>query len=101
MRHPCRCRGCKGRKTLTKHPDQYIRPPVCSCGRSDWAVDHYRMRVGPKENKLCHCGHVTSLAGRPIHPHRWGCKGCFHRDDLLLEMAVKGKGGIQTDEPEF
>lgn len=29
---PCRCQRCRGRKTLSKHPDLYVRPPKCQCG---------------------------------------------------------------------
>jgi hypothetical protein len=48
---PCRCRSCRARRTLAKHPEAYIREPRCACGGS-YRVDNYRLK---SEHKRAGC----------------------------------------------
>lgn len=52
-RWPCRCRKCEARRTLAKHPDEYIRPPRCACGGT-YRVDKFRKTVEHKRT-ACYC----------------------------------------------
>lgn len=77
MKTHCRCRNCRHRKKLPKHPDEYRRQPKCQqCGAKDWARDEYRHQVELAQiygklgrYRVCHadCFH---------HPHRMGSDGC-------------------------
>lgn len=92
VKYRCRCLKNKCRRTFTTHPDDMTKAPVCGCGESKWHVDQYRTRVGSKENRICHCDNVFSKkSGRPIKPHRWGCKGCIHREDAVIEASLMGR----------
>lgn len=74
------------------HPDSYgFKPPVCNCGKSSWHIDKHRHNVRGAENKTCGCDGVHTAQGRPIKPHRWGCKGCVHREDLVINAAMAGR----------
>jgi len=44
QRTPCRCKKCFTRKTLKRHPDNYIIIPACPCGSKEWYVDHWRIK---------------------------------------------------------
>ena len=56
-----RCRTCRARRTLPRHPDSYQRkPPQCrtpGCKSTTYTVDQYRQRAerGPKAPKPCRC----------------------------------------------
>lgn len=66
QRYRCRCRQCDGRRTLTKHPDFYVRLPRCIvCGGKDWRVDWYRTSRIEAKRTTCFC------IGRAF-PHRRG-----------------------------
>lgn len=71
---PCRCRYCRARRTLPKHPSKYLirRYARCySCGRDALSVDRFRKH---KEGKryTCHCDGVH-------YPHRRGSLiWCIH-----------------------
>lgn len=69
----CRCRKCQARKTLNRHPDNYIIIPRCFCGARDWRVDHYRMNKEYLKwrKEKCHCPGYD-------FPHRKGGGWCFH-----------------------
>lgn len=75
MRWPCRCnrRSCQARRTLPKHPREYVRWPVCKvCGEGRLYVDEYRKRKGPKDNVR-----VCRSDCRP-YPHRVSDRHCKH-----------------------
>lgn len=75
MKTHCRCRKCRARKALKRHPMTYITQPRCQCGARDWAVDAWaNARPWRDPTKLCHCDGVWfSIKGAP---HRKGSKGC-------------------------
>lgn len=50
-RFPCRCRACGARRTLAKHPLEYVREPRCPCGGA-YRVDQYRRKF---EHKRAGC----------------------------------------------
>lgn len=69
---PCRCRKCQSRRTFRKHPEDYKREPLCSCGGT-YRVDTYRLN---KEHLkyICRCNGVP-------YPHRKGSHYyCFEYD---------------------
>lgn len=76
---PCRCKKCWARRTLNRHPEQYLKVPACSCGHRDWYVDNYRITVewGKSGIERCDC------AGYQF-PHRKGGGWCFHNPELDL-----------------
>jgi hypothetical protein len=83
------------------------------------AVDSFRVRVRkmPTSEKwrdsgaLCRCGgdgrtqHVLFNGGRDGNaPHRKGCKGCRHRADKVIDMALskkKRRPSTYEKEPPF
>ena len=70
----CRCRKCRKRCTLPKHPLEYEKPPLCSCGgviRYDKDNDSRPWR---DREKLCHCDGVWfSIKGAPHRKGGWKC----------------------------
>lgn len=77
-RYPCRCKICRARRTLAKHPDAYRREPKCPCGGS-YSPDSYRRT---KEHKLtaCYCsGYHWSINNGP---HRRGSPECYYHDEV-------------------
>lgn len=78
------------------HPDSLGFKVTCDrCGRSSWAIDQ-RRHSGP-ENKTCGCDGVHTAQGRPVKPHRWGCKGCVHREDLVINAAMAGRATAEDN----
>lgn len=79
MSYCCRCRSCDTRRTLKKHPDEYVRPPRCeSCGSRKWRWDRFRDKV-EKRKKPCHCtGYWFG--------HRKGSGWCDHGKLVQREM---------------
>lgn len=77
MKIHSRCRNCRHRKKLARHPEEYRIQPRCSnCGARSWAKDAYRhrvelvqMREKTGRYRVCHadCYH---------HPHRIGFGNC-------------------------
>lgn len=76
MKTHCRCRSCRSRRKLSRHPNQYWKQPKCQCGAREWVIDQYRHRVELEQMrrkagryKVCHadCFHF---------PHRMGSGGC-------------------------
>lgn len=69
MKTHCRCRKCRTRRVLKRHPETYVTQPKCRhCGARDFAADLYRM-AGKDAQLTCHqdCYH---------YPHRSGSLGC-------------------------
>ena len=86
--YQCRCRHCKARRTLAKHPDDYARPPKCNCWffdnklkawrHGEFRVDGHRMtqkrlradkRTDP--GPTCKCAALPGEDGQN-RPHRRG-----------------------------
>lgn len=64
-KYACRCRDCRHRQTLKKHPDQYHHVPKCNdCGSINWSVDLYRSTKKEAKKYTCNCG------GFPFPHHR-------------------------------
>lgn len=57
MKYHCRCSKCEARRVLRMKPDEYLRPPRCSCGSRKWRIDKWMMRrdTGVK-GQGCTCG---------------------------------------------
>lgn len=84
MRIHCRCRKCRARKTLSKAPDQYLRPPRCPCG-GVYRVDKWA-NSRPWRKNLCHCDGVWfSIKGSP---HRRGGGQCVYNEKLYIESEA-------------
>jgi len=77
----CRCKHCRARRALPKHPDEYQLQPKCrNCGHRGFVVDRYR-QVGKDKKPTCHqdCYHF---------PHRQGSGGCkFNADGTYKEFT--------------
>jgi hypothetical protein len=56
---------CQARRTLPKHPSQYVREPKCGCG-APYRVDWYRTL---KETRVlkCDCGYFHFPHRRTAH----------------------------------
>lgn len=92
MIYRCKCsnRHCRKRRNFTVHPGSMGFNETCSnCGGTAWAIDQNRSKG--REEKLCGCDDVFTSEGRPIKPHRWGCKGCMHREELVINAAMSGR----------
>lgn len=64
-----RCRRCKARRVLSKHPDDYVRLPLCgTCGTRDKGY------LVVKLTKTITC----SCMGYP-YPHRYLSPNCIER----------------------
>ena len=89
--YACRCSNskCRARRTLPKHPDVYIRPPKCDCGRREWAVDTDRMTRWYRESLLCTCEGYH-------HKHRKGSPFCIHNP--MGEYRQAQRLGYEDDE---
>lgn len=73
-RYHCRCRRCRARKVLRRHPDGYTRQPQCRvCGQRDFVVDAWMMKRDTHA-AACTCGGYHFW-------HRMGSKHCWHRAD--------------------
>jgi hypothetical protein len=90
-KYPCRCSYwlCRKRKTLAKHPSEYVRSqPACwNCGRRRWTVDRYR-RMREHQKYACTCGGIEGLynwAG----PHRRGSLFCVHGKATEARVAER------------
>ena len=78
-----RCCRCRARRTLNRHPDEYVRLPQCrapGCRSRRYTVDAYRTRVerGGKV-RPCKCYGYS-------FPHRRGSGYCEHNPKLTEEM---------------
>ena len=84
MRYHVRCKKCRARRVLPKHPDEYKFIPHCkSCDNTTYTVDKWMMErntstTGPKALG-CNCaGYYWSGAGGV---HQKGSKFCWFRRD--------------------
>lgn len=86
MRYQCRCnkRACQARRTLAKHPDEYVRPPKCHrCKDGLMYVDKTRQRRADSDRgRPCNCDGIH-------HTHRYGQKGRNHRETFLFERSLR------------
>jgi hypothetical protein len=76
MKTHCRCRNCRSRKKLNKHPLEYRVQPGCQCGARDWIKDEYRHRVELPQMRRKAGRYVVCYADCFHHPHRMGSTGC-------------------------
>lgn len=93
MKYRCRCSRdtCQKRYTFDLHPNSMGFNKKCTrCDGTQFRVDVYRTRVKADENKRCGCDGVHTKKGRPIKPHRWGCEGCVHREDAVIDASMRG-----------
>ena len=81
---PCRCRDCWTRKTLKRHPDNYIYIPTCSCGSRNWYVDNYRIEVERERSSRERCDCIGYQ-----FPHRKTGGWCVHNPELDLSDKQK------------
>lgn len=112
----CRCRKCRARRTLKRHPLEYKIPPPCrSCGATEaqlrkqygdntpprligksllWLVEHRETEL--KNRRLCYADCFPRG-----YPHRWGSPGCKHRVDFLIDASLRGtdRGEAAQGEP--
>ena len=91
MSVPCRCIGrvsragggtrtCDTRKTLSKRPADYVRPPVClACGSTKWMIDRYRRKVELPMQEKCWCEGYS-------FQHRKGSRLCVHHPSFETVM---------------
>lgn len=99
--YACRCGNskCRARRTLVKHPDEYVTQPKCRyCGKRKWTVDADRMKRWYKMSRLCRCDgyHFTHRKGSPFCEHN--PMGEYNRalragyeDEELLVRCVNAK----------
>jgi len=63
-----RCNDCRGRKVLNRELWEYMRPPRCKCGASDWRIDMTRYKEWKTKTgsyAICACDGIH-------HPHKPG-----------------------------
>lgn len=76
MKTHCRCRNCRARKKLNKHPLEYHVQPRCQCGARDWQMDAYRHRVELEQMRNKRGRYQPCHADCFHFPHRMGSAGC-------------------------
>lgn len=76
MKTHCRCRNCRARKKLRKHPLEYRTQPRCQCGARDWLRDEYRHRVELEQMRNRRGRYQPCHADCFHFPHRMGSAGC-------------------------
>lgn len=85
-----RCCKCGARRTLPRHPDEYLRqPPRCrggGCRSRKYRVDRYRQtrERGPASPRPCRCGEYIGRDGCNM-PHRLGSGWCAHNIKITDE----------------
>lgn len=85
---PCRCnqRLCQRRRSLKKRPELYVTWPKCrvhGC-KGKMVVDECRLRKAVSDRgPSCVCVGYFAV-------HRKGQKNCIHRDEVVLDRAVRG-----------
>lgn len=81
----CRCnrKACQRRKSLRKHPDEYVRRPRCACRKGYLRIDRYR-NMG-RENNVCRCSGYW-------FPHRMGSKWCESGNWTAEDMRQRIEG---------
>jgi hypothetical protein len=99
-RWPVRCTACDQRRTLTQHPDEYVRAPRCRSGcrirdergrvigYAPLRVDWWRIAKEWGAKPCYHCGGYS-------FPHARGRGWCVHNPRLtaeaLQERAESGR----------
>lgn len=79
----CRCRHCRTRRALPRHPDTYkILPPCRVCGRRSYHVDQW-MQKRDVAAMLCTCGGSGAYVNPrgQAWPHQRGAVYCWKRRD--------------------
>lgn len=77
MRYHCRCRNCRTRRVLPKHPEHYRTLPQCRvCNTRDYHVDKW-MNARDTKSMTCTC----NGSGAYHYPHRRGSPFCWFRPD--------------------
>jgi hypothetical protein len=107
-KHPVRCKNCYGRRTLNRHPDQYLRLPPCrNChSKNGYWVDKLRMRDPDKSSggKVCHLDCMAPIHGNAFI-HRVNTKGCRQHEEHCLNRSINGTNGglvdINDSDPGF
>lgn len=98
---PARCnrRACQARRTLSKHPLDYVRWPKChikGCAGKMY-VDTYRLAKGPYDRAPeCRCDGWARV-------HRRGQVGCVYREEHIIERSLAGSkaGAVEGAEVPF
>lgn len=87
MKTHARCRHCRHRKKLARHPETYKLQPVCSnCKARDWRKDEYRHRVEVPQMRA-HSGRYALCHSCFHYPHRIGSTGCIFNADGSYRLA--------------
>lgn len=75
MKCHSRCRKCRSRRALARHPDAYQIQPRCrNCGSRDHVADKWMNERNTKA-MTCRCdGHGSGLP----FPHRRGSLWCYY-----------------------
>lgn len=91
-KRPARCRVCRHRQNLSKHPREYRRAIRCkACGAKDAMVLDLHRDSGREVQITCRCDGLW-------FPHRFRSEGCNHRptlDDVPLILDC-----IEQEESE-
>ncbi|WAX22826.1 hypothetical protein MAJJADAN_00064 [Pseudomonas phage Amjad_SA] len=76
MKTHARCRQCRARRVLSRHPDAYRTLPRCrNCGARDYHADKWMNERNVKA-MTCHCsGHGPGYH----YPHRRGALWCNYQ----------------------
>lgn len=81
MKTHTRCRHCRSRRKLPRHPNEYRLQPKCTnCGGRDWRKDEYRHRVELPQMRLKQ-GRYAVCRSCFHYPHRIGSDGCIFNPD--------------------
>ena len=86
----CNKRACQARRTIKGNYDPNDRLPchMYNC-KGLMRKDVTRERLGGNEGReLCHCDGVQ-WADTRNSPHRKGSEGCRHREEMLIEQALR------------
>ena len=122
---PCRCRNCKGRRSLKKHPLDYVKgrtPPCLTCHITEkqqrakygdklpshlmganliWRFDSYRYtkELELRKPSLCKADCMVPIYGRAF-PHSMNSIGCICHIDRLLNRVIHDKAYNKVDPNE-
>lgn len=89
----CSRERCKQRRTLKRHPHQYIIVPRCKgCGGTAYRIDTYRRDV-ERQVKPCTCSQYH-------FPHRRGAGLCIHNPNVTEEYE-RERGRLPEEIPRI
>jgi len=102
MKMHTRCKPCRARRKLSRHPDEYQLQPRCTnCGERSWVVDQYRhrvelpqMRAKAGRYRSCHCDGYHFA-------HRIGFGACKYHLGGGLRLPVAEQSDGQAKQIEF